>query len=298
MLPSGSDEPEALAVTVTGSLPVAGEALRAGTGGWFGDRTVIAVLAAPERAFVAVYVAACGPMSAVVGVHVSRPVVLPAPVENTAPGRALTTSDAMASPSGSEAVMLSASEAPAWTLAVAGAKTTGARSGRVTLMRVVAHPDRVVVAVNVMSYVPACASTGVQLRAPVALPAAGVNVAPDGNGAAVRELMLPWLGSVAVTLTVNGLPAATLASAGAVTTGAPLAVTLTMVVAAPESELAAVNVTAYLPLWPEAGVQLNVPLVRLAFAENVAPDGSPEATSDAMVWPSGSVKVHGSTHSE
>src|SRR5438876_11958100 len=61
-----------------------------------------------------------------------------------------------------------------------------------------------------------------------------------------------------------------------------------MVVAAPESELAAVNVTAYLPLSPEAGVQLNVPLVRLAFAENVAPDGSPEATSDAMVWPSGS----------
>ena len=46
-------------------------------------------------------------------------------------------------------------------------------------------------ALNVMSHVPASASTGVQLRAPVALPAAGVNVAPDGNGAALRELMLP-----------------------------------------------------------------------------------------------------------
>ena len=62
------------------------------------------------------------------------------------------------------------------------------------------------------------------------------------------------------------------------------------VVAEPVSAFLAVNVTLYgLPDdWPTVGVQLNVPELKDAFAENVAPAGSGAAANDVIASPFGS----------
>jgi len=90
----------------------------------------------------------------------------------------------MASPSGSAAVTTTDSGEPSATVAVAGAVTTGARSTLVTVIAVVAEPERAFVAVNVTLYVPAWVKLGVQLNVPEVRVAFTVNVAPAGSGAA------------------------------------------------------------------------------------------------------------------
>jgi hypothetical protein len=103
--------------------------------------TVIAVVAEPERAFDAVNVTLNEPVCALVGVQLNVPEVFAAFAVNVAPaGSGAPVSDAIASPSGSEAVTVkvrSEFEAPE---AVAGAVTTGARSVFVIVIAVVAEP--------------------------------------------------------------------------------------------------------------------------------------------------------------
>jgi hypothetical protein len=70
------------------------------------------------------------------------------------------------------------------------------------------------------------------------------NDAPDGTPEAVSELMFEPSGSLAVTLTESGLPSATVAVAGATTTGGAFVfVTVTTVVSRPVSELEAMKMT-------------------------------------------------------
>ena len=146
--PSGS-----AAVTIivkgefSGTVAVAGAVT---TGARSPFETVIAVVAEPERAFVAVNVTLNVPVCALVGVQLNVPDVWAAfdvnvaPVGSGAPARVV-----IASPSGSAAVtvkVISVFEAPD---AVAGAVTTGARSVFVTVIAVVAVPERAFVAVKV-----------------------------------------------------------------------------------------------------------------------------------------------------
>ena len=71
-----------------------------------------------------------------------------------------------------------------------------------------------------------------------------VNVAPDGSGEAVSEVIASPSGSVAVTTKVMSAPSAPEAVAGAVTIGATSALfTVISVVAEPLSAFAAVKVT-------------------------------------------------------
>ena len=66
-----------------------------------------------------------------------------------------------------------------------------------------------------------------------------------------------------------------------------------VVVAEPERALVAVKVTLYVPCCPAAGVQLNVPEVKVAFAENVPPAvmAVPVAVRLVIASPSGSDAV-------
>src|SRR5687767_4618274 len=105
---------------------------------------------------------------------------------------------------------------------------------------------------------------------------------------AVR-LVIAWpSGSLAVTTTVSGEPSATVAVSGALTIGAwsPAAIVI-CVVAEPVRELLAVKVTLYVPAWPEAGVNVNVPEVLDAFLVNVALVGSGAAARPRITSPSG-----------
>ena len=56
IVPSGSLEPAAVAVTASGSLPVIGVTLRTAVGGSLAVSTVMAVVAEPDRALAAVNV--------------------------------------------------------------------------------------------------------------------------------------------------------------------------------------------------------------------------------------------------
>ena len=87
---------------------------------------------------------------------------------------------------------------------------------------------------------------GVQLRVPDVFEAFFVKTAPAVMAVpvAVRLVMASPSGSEAVTRTVSSEPSATVAVAGAVTTGArSKLVTVIVVVAEPESAFDAVNVT-------------------------------------------------------
>jgi len=112
--------------------------------------TVIVVDAVPERAFAAVNVTLYVPDWVKLGVHENVPEVFPVPAVNVAPaGSGAAVRLVIASPSGSAAdtvKVISVFSAPP---AVAGAVTTGARSLFVTVIVVVAEPERAFVAVNV-----------------------------------------------------------------------------------------------------------------------------------------------------
>ena len=77
-------------------------------------------------------------------------------------------SDAIASPSGSEAVTGTVSRLPACTVAVAGAVTAGAWSALVTVIAVVAEPERAFAAAKVTLYGAGRAfpPAGVQVKLP------------------------------------------------------------------------------------------------------------------------------------
>jgi len=114
--------------------------------------TVIAVEAEPERAFVAVNVAAKLPDCVKVGVQLNVPLVLPAPAANVAPAVTavpVAVSEVMASASGSFAVTLTVRSEFSLTEAVAGAVTVGALSTLFTVIAVDAEPDCVFDAVKV-----------------------------------------------------------------------------------------------------------------------------------------------------
>src|SRR6185295_1064016 len=120
------------------------------TGGRSASSTVIAVLAVPGRALVAVKVAVCAPASPAPGVQVRVPVVFPGPGVKAAPaGSPDIASDVIESPSGSEAVTGTVSTSAIRTTALAGATTTGGRSTLFTVIAVVVEPCRALVAVNV-----------------------------------------------------------------------------------------------------------------------------------------------------
>jgi hypothetical protein len=106
---------------------------------------------------------------------------------------------------------------------------------------------------------------------------------------AVKFVMASPSGSAAVTVTVNSEFSATVAVAGAVTTGArsPFEIVIA-VVAEPERAFDAVKVTLNVPVCALVGVQLNVPDVFVAFFVKVAPVGSGAATRFVIASPSGS----------
>src|SRR6185436_9081953 len=106
-------------------------------------------------------------------------------------------------PSGSLAVTLIVSVEPSTSVAVAGAVTTGARSGFMMLMLVVAEPDKAFDAVKVTEKLPVWELVGVQLNVPDVLAAFAVNVAPVGSGVAVSDAMASPSGSDAVTVNVT-----------------------------------------------------------------------------------------------
>src|SRR6185436_12819285 len=170
--------------------------------------TVIAVDAEPERAFVAVNVAAKLPDCVNVGVQLNVPLVLPAPAANVAPAVTavpVAVNEVMASPSGSFAVTLTVRSEFSLTEAVAGAVTVGARSTLLTVIAVDAEPERAFVAVNVAAKLPDCVNVGVQLSVPLVLPPPAANVAPAVTAVpvAVSEVIAWASGSFAVTLTVR-----------------------------------------------------------------------------------------------
>ena len=93
---------------------------------------------------------------------------------------------------------------------------------------------------------PAAVNVGVQLRVPDVLPAPTVNVAPAVMTVpeAVSEVMASPSGSVAPTVKVRSAFSQAILVAGAVTMGARSgSTTLMLVVANPDSEFDAVNVT-------------------------------------------------------
>src|SRR5258706_7733305 len=155
MVPSGSTDPPAFAVTASGAFPVTGFRVRAAVGFWFGRSTVMAELAELDEALSAVNATLYGAGRAlpVAGVHVKVPEVLPGPAANTAlfpAGRAERSAvkDAIASPSGSEAVTVNVSSTCSVPVTAAGAPTEGARSTLVTVIEVDAEPERALEAVN------------------------------------------------------------------------------------------------------------------------------------------------------
>jgi hypothetical protein len=215
--------------------------------------TVIVVVAVPESAFAAVNVTVYVPACVKLGVHENVPDVLPAPAVNVLPvvaGEEFAVNEAIGSPSGSAAVTVKLRRTPSFTVCVAGAVTTGARSTLFTVIVVAAEPDAagvVVDAVNVTVYVPACEKLGVQLNVPDVFPAPAVNVLPVVAGllAAVKDVIVLPSGSLAVTVKVISVPSFPDAVEGAVTTGgrSPASLTVMTVAAVPESPFAAVNVT-------------------------------------------------------
>src|SRR5262245_53124581 len=115
-----------------------------------------------------------------------------------------------------------------------------------------------------------------------------MNVAPGGRSLAVSEAIGWPSGSAAVTLTVRNEFSATATVAGAVTTGArSVLVTVTTVVAEPESALLAVIMMLWLPAWEKSGAKRSVPVVLPGPGVTVVL-GASLVVSEAMGWPSGS----------
>jgi hypothetical protein len=131
--------------------------------------------------------------------------------------------------------------------AVAGAVTTGARSPIV--MFVVAEPESAFTAVNVTAKTPVWVVDGVQLNVPDVFVAFDVNVAPEGKGAAVSEVIRSPSGSTALTVKLMGVPEIPATDDGAVTIGGrkQLGLMEMLVTAEPESKFEPVNVTLYAP---------------------------------------------------
>src|SRR5262245_30837452 len=112
--------------------------------------TVMALVAEPESALLAVNVTLYCPAWEKLGVHVIVALVKPGPVVNVAPaGTPVGVSDVIGSPSGSAMVTLTVRDEFSATVTVAGAVTTGARSVLVTVMAVVPEPESALLAVNV-----------------------------------------------------------------------------------------------------------------------------------------------------
>ena len=143
---------------------------------------------------------------------------------NAAPdGSAAAVSDVIAPPSGSVAVTVNVRSTSTLPFIVAGAATTGARSGGLpTKIEVDAEPDKAFVAVNVAEKLPACENVGVHESVPAVFVPFAANVAPAviAVPVAVSEVIAWASGSDAVTLTVRSEFSFTDAVAGAVTTGA------------------------------------------------------------------------------
>jgi hypothetical protein len=232
-----------------------------------------------------------------VGVHEKVPDVLPAPAVNVLPvvaGEEAAVKDVMALPSGSFAVTVNERRTPSFTVCVAGAVTTGARSPLTTVSVVAALPERPFAAVNVSVNVPVIA--GFHEKVPLVLPAPAVNVLPVVAGVltSVNDVIAWPSGSDAVTVTVPGVPVVKEAVAGAVTTGARSTLfTVTVVAAVPERAFCAVTVTVYVPACVNVGVHEKVPLVLPAPAVNVLPvvAGVEAAVKDVIASPSGSTAV-------
>jgi len=234
------------------------------------------------------YVPACVKL----GVQLNVPDVLVPFAVNVAPaGSGAAVSDVIVSPSGSTADtvnVIGEFEAPE---TEGGAVTTGARSVFVTVIVVVAEPVRAFVAVKVALYVPACVKLGVQLSVPDVFEPFFVKTAPAVMAVpvAVRFVIASPSGSDAETNTVKSEFSATVAVAGAVTTGArSTLVTTICVVAEPERAFVAVNVTLYVPAWVKLGVHENVPDVLPEPGVNVAPAGSGAAVRLVIASASGS----------
>jgi len=120
----------------------------------------------------------------------------------------------------------------------------GGRFTSVTVIAVLAEPERAFAAVNVTLYVPDWEKVGVQLNVPDVWAAFDVNVAPDGSGEAVRLVMASPSGSDADTVKVISVFSAPETVAGAVTTGLrSILLTMMLVVAEPERAFVAVKVT-------------------------------------------------------
>jgi hypothetical protein len=129
-------------------------------------------------------------------------------------------------------------------------------------------------------------NVGVHENVPEVFVAFAVNVLPvvAGEEAAVKDVIALPSGSDAVTVNVRVLPSFTVCVAGAETVGARSpAVTMSVVVAEPESVFVAVNVSVNVPVIE--GVQVNVPDVFVAFAVNVLPvvAGLLDSVSDVIV---------------
>ena len=83
------------------------------------------------------------------------------------------------------------------------------------------------------------------MNVPEVFPPLGVNTAPEGRGAAVREPIASPSGSVAVTENVRSVPSDPDAVVGAVAVGARSTFAIEIVVVSfPESALEAVNTTS------------------------------------------------------
>ena len=156
------------------------------------------------------------------------------------------------------------------------------------VIAVVAEPVSAFLAVNVTLYgLPDDWPTvGVQLNVPELKDAFAENVAPAGSGAAANDVIGSPLASEADTVKVRSVSSAPVTLAGATTTGARSTLfTVMPVVAEPLNAFAAVNTTLKRPDCVGLGVQLNVPEVKVAFAENVAPAGSGAAVNDVIASP-------------
>jgi hypothetical protein len=135
----------------------------------------------------------------------------------------------------------------------------------------VALPE-VLVALNMIGYVPPVPAAGVPLRTPVVV----LNVTPVGNvpvslnvGAGVP---------VAITVNVPGVPTVNVVLLPLVITGAVFTVSVKLCVAGVPTVLLAVNVMEYVPTLPDAGVPLSVP-VPSKLSLKVTPLGSAPASS-------------------
>ena len=154
------------------------------------------------------------------------------------------------------------------------------------MIAVVAEPLSAFRAVNVTLKRPAWVNVGVQLNVPEVKDAFAENVAPVGSGAAANDVIASPFPSAADTVKLRGAPTLPACVGGAVTTGArSILFTVMPVVAEPLSAFAAVNTTLKRPDCVGLGVQLNVPEVKVAFAENVAPAGSGAAVNDVIASP-------------